>query len=334
MSGMTTANSTQLIRTDLWSTSLKEVLMDKLQSNILVDWMTDFPDGNTFHIPSIATRQLAYDYVEDEPLTYQALDTGEWTFTINKYIASANYITEKNRQDGYYMRELEASFVPLQARAIQEHVEVNVMKEGQPKTGNPAGYQTAGSLNTWNGYGHRWVGSDTVNSKKVLSVEDFARARMVLQKANVPLSNLVAIVDPTTEFVMNTQTNLVNFSNNPRWEGIVATGIGQDAQFVKNIFGFDVYTSNWLAKCGQNQTGTSETIDSVVSGAGCVANLFFSADPSIRPFKGAWRQQPKVDSKYNMDFQREEYATTARYDIKIFRPENFITVLSDPTVIS
>ena len=37
---------------------------------------------------------------------------------------------------------------------------------------------------------------------------------------------LIAIVDPSVEYELNTLTNIVNMSNNPRWEGIVESGIG------------------------------------------------------------------------------------------------------------
>jgi hypothetical protein len=63
-----------------------------------------------------------------------------------------------------------------------------------------------------------------------------------------------------------------------------------------------------------------------------VANYFFSAAPDVLPFVGAIRQAPKVDSEYNKDLQREEYVTTCRYDFKLFRPENLVTVLSATTV--
>lgn len=333
MSGITTGNTDALIRSEIWSSQLKDVLQDELMANSYVRWLTDFNDGNQLTIPSIGTLD-AHDYVEDQPVTYQAMDTGEFNFTINNYIHSGTYITNKAKQDMFYMNELVSSFVPKQARAIKERLEADILKEGQPKTGNPAGYQVAGNLNSINGAAHRWVGSDTVNSKKVIGVTDFARALHSLKKANVPQSNLIAIVDPSVEYLMNTQSNLVNFSNNPRWEGIVATGIGSEMRFVKNIFGFDVYTSNRLPKCGANQTGTSETINSVASGADAVCNLFFSANSDILPFIGAWRQMPNVDGEYNKDFQREEFVTTARYGVKIYRPENFITVLSDPSVVA
>jgi hypothetical protein len=47
---------------------------------------------------------------------------------------------------------------------------------------------------------------------------------------------------------------------------------------------------------------------------------------------GAWRQMPEVDSEYNKDEQREEYVTTARYGVKLYRPEGLVVCLSDRTV--
>lgn len=331
--GHTTANSEALTRSEVWSSALKDVLEDELLANRYVRWLSEFSDGDQFTIPSIGELD-ANDYVENQAVEYSALDTGEFNFSITEYLSSATYITNKAKQDMYYMNELVSSFVPKQARAIMKRFEADVLKEGQPRTGNPAGYQTAGDLNSINGVGHRWVGSDTLNGSRVIGPEDFARARLALKKANVPDTNLVAIVDPHVEYVLNTQSNLVNLSNNPMWEGIVRDGIATGMRFVNNIYGFDVYTSNYLPKCGVDQSGAEETINTVASGADARCNLFFSAAGDVLPFIGAWRQMPKVDSEYNKDFQREEYVTTARYGTKIYRPENFVTVLSDPAAVS
>lgn len=332
MPGHTTGNTDHLIRSEVWSSQLKDVLYDTLAANKYVRWMNDFNDGNQLTIPSIGQMDTN-DYVEDQAVQYTAMDTGEFTFTINNYVSSATYITNKAKQDGFYMNELVASFVPKQARALNERLEVDILKEGQPRTGNPAGYQVAGNLNNINGAPHRFVGSQTVNGGRTLGVEDFAKARYALKKANVSDSNLIAIVDPSVELNVNRTTNIVNLSNNPRWEGIITSGIAQDKTFIANIYGFDVYTSNYLPFSGPNQNGASETIDSVASGANAVGNLFFSASPDVLPFIGAWRQTPKVDSEYNKDLQREEYVTTARYGLKIYRPENLVTVLTNPAAI-
>lgn len=329
MAGMTTANSGHLIRSDVWSSQLKDVLLDQLQAQAYVRWLSDFPDGNTIHMPSIGQLDVN-DYVEDQAVQYSALDTGEFTFAITEYLSSATYITNKNKQDGYYMSQLISQFVPKQARAISERLETDIMKIGQP--GLPGG-QTVANLNSINGAPHRFVGSTTINSKQTLGVADFAKALYSLKKANVPQTQMIAIVDPSVEYYLNTITNLTSFSNNPKWEGVVAEGIGNSLRFVKNIFGFDVYTSNYLPLSGAGQTGAVETIGGVASTGASVANLFFSAAPDVLPFVGAWRQMPNVDSEYNKDFQREEYVTTARYGTKLFRPENFVVALSDPSAI-
>jgi len=61
-------------------------------------------------------------------------------------------------------------------------------------------------------------------------------------------------------------------------------------------------------------------------------NLFFSASQEVNPFVGAFRQMPEVDYEYNKDHQRHEFVTTARYGVKLYRPENMVRVITKPTV--
>ena len=311
MSGFSTSSNEHLIRSNLWSNQIKEVLLDELFASKYVDMITDFPDGDTLNIPSIGQAEVN-DYSEGQAVRYTGLDTGNFTFTINKYKSSATFITEKMKQDSFYMSRLVASFVPKQHRAIAKAMEVDIL-DLAPSA------QTSGSTNAINGASHRFIGGGT---SEVIALGDFAKARYALQKANVPMTNLVAIVDPSVEYTLSTLTNLVNVSNNPRWEGIVSSGISTGMKFIYNIYGFDVYVSQNL------KTGVNETIGGVTSGAG-VANLFFSAAPDILPFVGSIRQAPKVDSEYNKDMQREEYVTTCRYGFKLYRPENMVVVITD-----
>lgn len=311
----TTNNSAILTRSEIWSTQLKEVLQDELMAQGWVNWLTEFPDGDLFTIPSIGESQVR-DYVEDTDIQYDALDLGEFPFTITEYLSSGHYITEKARQDLFYAARLEASFLPKQARALAEKIETDVLALC---AGGASGGQTANDANVINNADHRFVASGT---DEVMTVTDFARALYALKKANVPPSSLVAIVDPSVEYAINTISNIVNISNNPRWEGIIETGIGSGMTFIKNIFGFDVFVSNYLPDA-------NETINAVTTTAG-KANAFFSASsPDLLPFMGAMRQMPKVDGGYNYNKQREEYVTTARYGLKVYRPENLVCVLSD-----
>jgi len=314
----TSANTQHLVRSQLWSNEIKEILTDELQGMKYVKMLTDLASdvGSTVNIPSIGQSEVS-NYVENTPITYSSLDTGNFTFTITDYIADGKFMTVKAMQDLYYAQELVSRFVPEQNRAIMTRIETDLMKLG------PDG-QTAANANQINGADHRWVGAGT---NETITVSDFAKVRFGMQKANVPMTNLIAIVDPSTEYTLTTLANLVNISNNPMWEGIVRDGISTGMQFRMNIFGFDVYVSNYL------KTSVNETIGGRTTSAG-VANLFFSADSSATPFVGAWGQMPKVDSEFNKDMQREEYVVTARYGLKLYRPENMFVVLTDTDQVS
>lgn len=316
MAGFATYNTEHLIRSEIWSSQIKEVLEDELFAMRYVDMIQDFPDGDTINIPSIGQAEQS-DYVEGQAVKYTAMDTGNFQFSITDYKQSGTYITNKMKQDTFYLDRLISKFVPSQARAIMTGIEEKVLSVG------PDG-QTPSDLNNINGAPHRFYGQGSGNK---ISPEDFALAKFALQKANVPMTNLVAIVDPSVEFQLSTLQNLVNISNNPRWEGIVRDGMSTGMRFIMNVYGFDVYMSNYL------KSGITETIDGQSATNG-VANLFFSATPDVLPFVGQMRQAPRVDSEYNKDMQREEYVTTARYGFKLFRPENLVTVVTEGGTIS
>jgi len=315
MAGFTAAHNEHLIRSNLWSSQIKEVLEDELMGAKYVDMISDFPDGDTINIPSIGQAET-YDYAEGQAVRYTAMDTGNFTFSITDYKASATYISNRMKQDSMYMSRLVSSFVPKQSRAISVAMEADIMAVGN------AG-QTASNLNVINGANHRWVGSGT---SEVMAPQDFAKAKYALQKANVPMTNLVAIVDPSVEYALSTLSQLTTVTNNPKWEGIVRDGMSTGMRFIMNVYGFDVYVSNYLP------SGIAETINGLSTTVG-VANYFFSAAPDVLPFVGNIRQAPKVDSEYNKDLQREEYVTTCRYGFKLFRPENLVTVLTDTNMV-
>lgn len=308
--GFTTNSNEHLIRAQLWSNQIKDVLEEELFAMRYVDMITDFPDGDTLNIPSLGQAEIS-DYEEGQAVRYTAMDTGNFTFTITEYKQSATYITNKMKQDSYYMARLVSSFVPKQARVIAEAMEADALAVG------PEG-QTASDLNAINGANHRFVGGGT---DEVISLNDFALAKYALRKANVPMTNLIAIVDPSVEYQISTLTT-TTYDSNPYWERIVKDGATSGMRFFQTIFGFDVYVSDFLKQ------DVNETLDGKTTTAG-VANLFFSADASVLPIVGSVRQAPKVDSEYNKDLQRDEYVTTARWGMKLYRPENMVTVITD-----
>ena len=326
MSGMTSANSALLNRDNIWSAELKDVLYDDLMMGQGWVRMLDgvFPDGDQLNIPSLGDLQVL-DYVEDTAVTYRPMDTGNFTFTISEYLQSGTYITEKNAQDLYYTQQLISSFVPKQRRAIMEHFEATMLEQPELVLGATTNGQYA-----INGTYHRMSGG---NSGQI-ELADFSYANLSLNKANVPAAGRVAIVPPEVGFYLETLTNITNVSNNPHFEGVVREGMVTGMRFVKNVYGIDVYMSNYLPDVTDNalpERDGSTTAD-FSSTAGKPCYFFSTAGEDILPFVSAWRQPPKVDYEFNKDYQRHEYLTTARYGKGLIRPENMVTVVTSTAI--
>lgn len=316
MSGIMTTTVDHLIRSQIWSTRVKEIFEEELFFMKYVDMITDFPDGNVINIPSLGQMDV-YDYEEGQAIRYTAIDTGNYQFRITDYVASGTYISDKFKQDSFYISQVDAKIPVKMSRAVAERMEIDAFNIGN------AG-QTPNSLNTINGGDHRFVGSGTGGR---IAPQDFARAKYALRKASVPMTNLIAIVDPSVEYTLSTLTNLVNVSNNPQWEGIVREGMSTGMRFKMNVYDFDVYVSNWLPK------NVNETINSVSTTTG-VANYFFSTAGDANPFIGAVRQSPRVESERNKDYQRDEFVVTARWGFGFYRPESLVTILTNEAVVS
>ncbi len=312
MAGFTTLNTQYLLRTQLWSRQIKELLLDDLNALKFVRILSDFPDGQTLNIPSIGEAQTA-DFTEGQAIKYNAMDTGNFQFSFDTYKYSANAISEKFKRDSFYSADVIAAFVPREHRALMEAVEANVFNKMN------AG-QTSANTNTINTAYHRWVGQGPSNT---ISLVDFAAAQFALTKANVPLSDLCAIVDPTVAYTLQTQTNLVNLiTPSPMWQRIPYEGAMSGFKFKFNIYGFDIYVSNYLPAI------SSETISSIALTTGC-PNFFFSAAPGdTLPMVGGFRQMPTVYSEFNKDLQQEEYLTIAEWGFKLYRPENLVSILT------
>lgn len=311
MSGNMTGNTGSLIRSELWQQQLEEILHEQLLGMPMVRQL-DFPDGSAFTMPSIGTA-LVRDLPEGTDVTFDALDTGEVTITLNDPVVAANSVSKVLMEDSMWASDLMATIPVEQAAAIMERFETDVLAL--------ANQQFAGTSNAnqINGVDHRRVASGT---NETMAPADFAFAGYSLKKAKVPNQNLVAIVDPSVAYALETSTNLVNVSNNPRWEGIIETGMANNMRFVKNVYGFDVFESNLLPDA-------NETINSVTTTAG-KANIFMSmARDTILPFVLAWRRRPSLEAEKDIVAQEERIVTTARWGTGLVRDENLVVILSD-----
>jgi hypothetical protein len=317
MAAFEVATDEHLIRSSVWTRQIKQLLLDDLYAMQFVRTLTDFPDGTVLNIPSIGEAETS-DFAEGQRIRYNKLDTGNFQFSFDQYKYSANSISERFKRESFYSQEVINAFLPRQHRALMVDVEARIFARANSG-------QTASDLNLINGAAHRFVGSGT---NEAIALKDFALAAYALQKANVPMTNLVAVVDPSVAYTISTQTNIVNLlTPTPMWAKVANDGMVTGFKFVFNIYGFDVYVSNYLPQ------GIAETINARSVTVG-VANLFFSAAPGdIKPIIGAFRQMPTVYSEFNKDTQESEYLTITEYGFKLYRPENMVVVLTDTDVV-
>ena len=322
MAGFEIHTDEHLTRTSLWSNQLKTILTDELMATKYVR-MLDLPSdvgSSTFNIPSMGEAEQA-DFVEGQRIKYNKFDTGNYQFSVDQYKYSANSISEKFKRDSFYSNDVISAFLPRQHRVLMVGVETRIFAVANSG-------QTASSLNTINSGDHRFVGSGT---SETIGIKDFARAQFALKKANVPQTNLVAVVDPSVVYTLQTQTNIVNLLS-PMWGSIISDNTPTGMRFAgMNLYGFDIYSSNYLPSCGTSHNGTGiETIDGLTTGAGICNYLFHAATDDTSTWVGAFTQMPTVYSEFNKDTQETEYLTVTEYGFQgDFRPENLITILTD-----
>jgi len=309
-----------LVRSELWSSELKDVLQERLMADGMVRWLQNFPDGNALTIPSIGELPMR-EVSEGTPVAYDAIDTGEFQLTIDRYVESGTYITDKAKQDAYYAQQLIGMFPAKMRRALDENMEGSVL--------SLANTQTISDPNSINGASHRFIASGSSNT--VLALDDFSKAKYALDKA-AAFGSRVAIIDPSQEYVFNNLVGAQAFINNPAFQGVIQTGFSDSGmRFIRNFFGFDVYVSNFLA----TPTDTAINADargSVSTPATPVSNIFMTTGGDLTPFVGAYRQMPRVEYERNKDLRRDEYVMNARFGLKLYRPECLVSIITKSTI--
>lgn len=318
MAAFMDANTVNLTRTQVFSSDITSLLLDDLNAMQFVRTINDFPDGFNFNIPIVGEAQVQ-TFNEGQALKYDTMSTGNFQFNFTDYVYAGNSMSEKFKRDSWLSPQIIALFPQRQHRALMEYYETRVWAVGNSG-------QTAGSLNTINNASHRWVASGTTPA---ISFQDFSKARYALTKSNVPLRNLVAVVDPSTAYTLEQQANVTNLLTPAgAWQSVTREGLTTGFRYRFNIYGFDIYESNYLPVI------TSETINSVASGTNAVANFFFDATPGdTLPWVGAWRQMPTVQSKFDMDLQQWDYATICEFGLGFFREQNFVTVITSKNAV-
>lgn len=310
--------SSHLARSEIFNEQFKEIFQEELFAQNYVNFIESFDGSATYKISSIG--ELTVDQAEEGvPLPERRMDTGQFNFTVDEYVGVKVPFTDEGFEDNFLQQQALSRTPEKMARALNEYLETRVFQQQRKQTSNNA--------NMINGQRHRLVAS---GANRILDLKDFAYAKIALKKANVPMTGLVAVVDPATEFNLNITSNIVDVSNNPMWEGIITTGLGNGMRFIRNIYGFDVYVSDFLDKAETAESSlTTYTGTSASHTVGDVANLFFSAaNREDLPFLGSFLRTPSIRSWRDEDKRTEYYETTARFGFGLFRPENLVTIHS------
>jgi hypothetical protein len=320
-----TSNTSAFIEAQQYSQFILENLHDYLLPEGMWRDVTDFGSGTTLNIKTVGTVTIQ-DAAEDTPLNYSPIDTGTLTLTITDYVGDAWKVSDDLREDGSQVDTLMAMRAMESTRALGENHETRFLS-----VANAA--QTGANLNLVNGRPHRWVGSAASNARTI-TLEDFISMKLAFDKANSPAGGRIAIVDPVVEATLNSLTNLVNVSNNPMFEGMVTEGFARDHRFVRNVFGWDVYTSNFLPTLTATEAinASSYGLTSETAAVGDKANIFMCvADDTCKPIMHAWRRAPQTEGWRDNEERADKYQVTSRYGLGAQRVDTLGVILTHPS---
>ncbi len=320
-----TGNTTAFIEAQQYSQFILENLHDYLLPEGMYRDVSDFGSGTTLNIKTVGTVTLQ-DAAEDTPLNFSPIDTGTLNLSITDYIGDAWKVSDDLREDGAQVDTLMAMRAMESTRALGENHESRMLA-----VANAA--QTAAGLNLVNGRPHRWVGSAASNARTI-TLSDFISMKLAFDKANAPAGGRIAIVDPVVEASLNSISNLVSVSNNPMFEGIVTEGFARDHKFVKNIFGWDVYTSNFLPSltAAEAINASSYGLTSETAAIGDKANVFMCiADDSCKPVMHAWRRAPQTEGWRDQEERADKYQVTSRFGFGAQRVDTLGVILTHPS---
>ncbi len=326
MSGNTTANSEALRRAEVYS----GIILDEIKDGFLPEGLhrdvSDFADGDTLNITTFGEVVLT-DIEENEDIPVNAIDTGRITMVIDQYKGAGNYMTDKVRDDSWQAAQFDAAIPGKQLRAIKEAYETDLLNTSETM-------QVQGDANAINGLAHRFVASGTGGR---LDLDDIIYAKLSLNKANIPSDGRICIVDSVSEATFDSLSNLVDVSNNPRFEGIVETGFAKNMHFLKNVYGFDIYVSNRLPHQSAENIDTTAISVPAPSGNGTsaadsVTIQFLSViDEMTMPYMGAWRVMPTTEYFRNVQKGRDEFYQKARWGFGGQRTQSLATALVNAT---
>lgn len=318
---MILSSQTAFVEAEQYSDFILENMHDGLLPGDFYRDVSDFGSGDTLNIKTIGEAQIQ-EVEEDVAITYAPIETGSVQLTITDYIGDGWYVTDKMRQDGAQIEQLLAVRGKEATRAIQEYYETRALT-----VLNDA--QTVSDANLINGFAHR-VGA--TGSNQTITLADLVRMRLSFDKAEVPMAGRVGFVDPVVEATFNLTFGITSGTGdlgaNSVWQSITENGFAREHNFIINLYGWNIMTSNRLPDIA------SETVGAVTVTTG-KANIFMCiADDHCKPLMSAWRQMPRVEGERNKDKQRDEFVQTARFGLGVQRVDTLGVILTDATAIA
>lgn len=302
-------NSSAFIEAEQYSAFILRNLQDGLLPGVMYRNVSDFGSGTTLHIKTVGTVTIQ-DGAEEVAFDYTPIESGEVTLTITDYVGDAWYVTDELREDGSQVEALMSARSSESTRAIQEIFETRFLRKANTS-------QTNAAANLVNGFAHRIASAET---NGVISLTHFINMKLAFDKANVPMAGRIAIVDPVAAATLD---KLISISRDvtPFGQKILENGFDRDHQFLMNLYGWNIITSNRL------DTGTFS--DGTTSITSAVANVFMSvADDNTKPVMAAWRRMPKVEGERNKDLRRDEFVTSARWGFGTQRVDTLGVVIT------
>jgi len=313
-----TSNSANITRQIIYSAGLQEGFDNAVAGLIMMNDLTAaFPDGDTFDVDQIADATLT-DYTENAAVNYAAITLSRIQLTISDYRQDGFYMSDAMQMDSwksdlFFSKRIKRSMV-----AFAEDFESKLYVAADAS-------QTVSNPNDIDGLPHR------IALAAAYTGEDFYNTLAVIKESwdvsNVPEAGRMLVVAPNVERVLNTiGSNGLIVLDSPRFEGLAESGFSKNHHFLRNILGFDIFTSNLLpASAG------AETVDSVIAAANhhtCIA--FSVADDDSKAMMGVIRQKPEAEHFRDTKLKRDEWSATSRFGFAAYRPESLTIILASP----
>jgi len=324
-----TSNTTAFIDAQVYSKYILANLEPYLLPEIFWRDVSDFQSGTTLNIKSVGDVVLQ-EATEDVPLSFNPIDTDTITLTISDYVGDAWAVSDDLREDGSQIDQLMGLRARASTRALAQHHESRFLAKA-------ATIQTNANVNLVNSAPHRWVAGGAGATNRVMTIEDLIVMNYSFNEADVPQEGRVLFVPPIVAATLDITTNLVNVSNNPMFEGIITTGFTRNHKFVRNIAGWDIWTSTRLPRKTATEAldASSYGLANDTAEVGDIASIFMCvADDNCKPVMHAWRKMPSVEGWRDHDLRMDKFQTLSRFGFGGQRSDTLGVIWTSPTARS